>query len=372
MARGVGWLTGLLAAGAAVGCSDSHARDDSAPVVAAATPAVGEAAPLLDTIEVRRETLRRYAPAIGTLRARRMTRLGTQVSGRVEEVLVEVGDRVKRDQVLVRLDPTFFQIDVRELAAAVEAARGALAAAAADEMEKEREKARQLDLFAGGSGSTKDRDDALSEYDAAVGRRAQVAAELAAAEQRLRAGEERLAETEIRAPYDAMVTLRLVDPGQPAQTAPPTELIEIQETGVLYLEFALPQELRSAVDVGTPVEFAVEGVRDGGGTVRLEVIYPALDEATRAFRCRAVLDNTAQRLSPGLLVEVRALVEEARDVLVVPRTAVAPAREGWQVLVATDGVPEVRAVQLGMVAEDRAQVLRGLAEGDRVLAAATR
>ena len=356
----------MLAAGLA-GCSEPGSKAGAATISATETPPEPTTQPDFVSVPVERATLRQTAPAVGTIRARQVTKLGPQVSGRVSEVLVDVGDQVTRGQVLVRLDPAFFALEVEQNRAAVEAARGALAAAEVTVETARREKERQAGLIASGAGSTKEHDDAVSAYDRAVADRAEQAGKLAEAVKRLEWAQQRLVETEIRAPYDGVITARLVDPGEPATSAPVTHLLEIQEVGTLYLEFALPQELLGSVGVGTGLEFKVEGVPDGAGTGSVAVVFPAIDEATRSFRCRAVLENPAHKYGPGLLARVRVVTHEVADALVVPRAALTPAAAGWTAQVLEHGRPVARAVTVGRVGDDRAEVLGGLAEGERVV-----
>ncbi len=299
------------------GCDGSRPAAAQVAALAAAAqtgPAVGATAISGSEREGHaRESWESYATAVGTLRARRSTRVGPQVAGRVQAVEVEVGDRVREGEVVVRLDPTLFEIEVAQSEAAAEAARGALAAAVADLEQKERELRRQADLLARGSGSPKDHDDALAGYAQALGTRAERAGKLAEAEQRVRWAQQRLDETQVRAPYAGAVTARLVDPGEPASAAPVTHLLEIQEVDRLYLEFSLPQELLAEVRAGTALEFQVEGGVAGWRTGHVAVIFPAIDEATRAFRCRAEIDNTDGLLAPGLLARVRVALAEGRE-----------------------------------------------------------
>jgi len=369
------WLgAAALAAGALLwGCNEAGQPKAAPPAAPAAVVASQNvtAAPARPTAEVRRETLRRCAPAVGSFRARQTTKLGPQVSGRVQQVLVDVGDLVKQGQVLVRLDPTFFEIDVQQNKAAVEASEGALASLAVDVANAEREMKRQLDLFEQGAGSTKERDDAVTAYDRAVANRAEKAGRLAEAQKRLEYVQQQLEETQIRAPYDGAITARMVDPGESATMMPPTQLVAIQEIGVLYLEFALPQELLGSVSVGAPLQFEVEGVPDGAATGTVAVIFPAVDEMTRSFYCRAVIENPRRKYQPGLLARVNVVLQEVKDALVVPRTALSQTASGWQALVAAeDGPPVVTPVEVGLMTDDWAQVLKGLTEGERVIAAA--
>lgn len=183
----------------------------------------------------------------------------------------------------------------------------------------------------------------------------------------LRYAGNRLDETVIRAPYDAVVTKRLVDPGEPVTSTPITYLLEIQEIEMLNLDFSLPQEMISQVSTGMPVEFDVEGVEEGRGTGKISVIYPDLDKETRSFRYRAVVENRGLKFRPGSLVQVRLVIRESKDTLIIPRKALSQKEEGWQVLVFNNNHPVPRIVRVGLVTENEAEILEGLKEDERIL-----
>ncbi len=369
-----GLVTGLCLMLAAVlslaaGCDrpSQGARLDRQVTTSAATTTIS--AETERVLVVRRGSLRVYTPTIGSIRARQTTRLGPQVSGRVKEVLVDVGHYVTKGQVLVRLDPAFFEIDIQQREAAVKSAKGALAAAEADLVFRQRELDRQKDLHDRGAGSTKEYDDARTAFDRALASRDEQRGKLAEAEQRLRYAKQSLAETEILAPYDGVITARLVDVGEPAPTMPPTQVLEIQEVNTLYLEFSLPQETRERVKEGTPLEFEVEGVPGGVGIATVDTVFPAIDAATRSFRCRAVISNTTRRYQPGMLAKVRVLTGEAVGALLVPRQALVSTASGWQVTVLEGEHPRQRTVSVGLMTDEAAEILEGLEEGEAVLTA---
>ncbi len=318
-------------------------------------------------VEVRRETLRRFTPAVGTLRARQTTSVSSQVAGRVESVLVDVGDVVKKGQVLVRLDQTFIRLEVEQLKAGLAAARAAVVAAQIDVQETDRERKRKTELFQRDSAAPKEKDDAVAYYDRALAGQDAKKALLQQTERQLQYAEERLRETSIVAPYDAVVTKRLVDPGEPVAVVPATRLLEIQEVAVLYLEFSLPQELLGVVKEKTPIAYEVEGLADFKGTGTVATVFPAIDEMTRSFRCRVVVENPDLKLRPGLLARVRVEDRVVKDALVVPKAALSQTASGWQVLASNDGHPVPRSVTVGQTVDDKVEILSGLKEGDRVL-----
>lgn len=389
----------LFVAGCPKTTSDAPA---ASPTTAAAAPAAAETATASSSswVAVAARTLREEAPAVGSFRARQTTRVGAEVSGEVLEVLVDVGAAVTRDQPLVRLDPTFFEIEVAQRRAEVESAQARKVSAeqgvqtAQAEVEHARASVGEAELrfermralWEKPEGQTPsipksrfdEADFALREArarllsaESRVGEaqaglsQANVGVSLAA--QTLRYAEERLKKTEVTAPYNGVVTARLVDAGEPVTATPVTHLMEVQETAVLYLEFSLPQELLGVVRKGTPVRFEAEGVDDSQATGAIEVVFPTIDEATRSFRCRVVVDNREGRFPPGVLARVHVTTRAVEDALVVPRTALAAGEGGWAVRVdAGDGRVAPRRVELGLTTEKEVQILSGLSPGERV------
>jgi len=311
------------------------------------------------TAVVRRDTLFDVMPTVGTFKARQITKLGSQVAGRVEAVLVDVGDNVKKGQELVRLERNFFEIEMAQRQADLDIAKLAVSDA-----KRKLERAREL----WGDGvdppiSQQFLDDAQTGHSMALAR-------LNQAEQAIRFISERLKETVIRAPYDGVIMQRFVHQGEPVQAMFITPLLEIQEVSVLELLFSLPQESLPRVKKGMPVLFRVEGLPGGQGMATLETIFPANDEATRAFRCRVIVQNPNQVLRPSLLAQVGVVKRQLPNVLAVPRSALTETLTGWRATVVADGKREARDVKIGLITfMDSVEILDGLREGEQVVLA---
>ncbi len=344
-------LAGILAAG-------------KGPAAAEGTPANpgpaagGTEAPKGRWAEARRDTLRRYASAVGNFQARRTTQVGSGVSGRVLEVLVDVGDVVRAGQELVKLEPALFEIEVAQRRADLESAGVVLA-------EAELNHTRMKNLWEKPDGTEPSIPRKL--YDDARSRREGAQSRLAQSKAALDWALERLKETVVRAPYDSVVTRRMVDPGEPVTSPPLTHLLEIQEVGILELEYALPQEMLSRVREGAPVTFEAEGASGAKGEGKVDIVYPVVDPATRSFRCRTLVQNADRCFRPGMLAAVRILELEAKDALLVPRSALRQAASGWQVQVLSGNAIAARTVKVGLMTDDQAEVLEGLAPGEKVV-----
>lgn len=354
------WL--LLVAVALVGCTGDEdppqslsTRADPGTVASQSTtvPPGGE------WIACSRRTLSSYYPAVATMHANRVTRVGPQVAGRVEAVLVDEGAVVKAGAELVRLERVFFELAVQGRRAEVQSAKVSKSAA-------QLQFNRMRNLWEKPEGEEpsiprKLYDDARSALQGAEARVLQAEASQRDSEQKLR-------ETVIRAPYDSVVSRRLVDPGEPVTATPVTHLLELQDLSSVELQFALPQRMLSAVRAGTAIEFEVDGVPGGPWQSRVSVVLPDLDEATRSFRCKAVVENRAGLFRPGLLGRVRVVEEQIEDALAAPKGAVERYGAGWRVRVRTAGGVEWRTVVVGLQTHDHVEIRSGLSAGDQVYA----
>jgi len=350
-------------------------------------------------IEVQRRSVSQDVPAVGSFEARQTTMIGPQVAGRVQEIFVDVGDGVRRGERLMKLDPIFFVLAVRQRKSEVTAAQARVEtqskAISTAESEVERVAAvledAELDLRRMKNLWEKPQGQAPSiprqRYDRAVFKARQSHAAHAAATRRvdeagarlreaeaavsarqvdLARAEEELKETMILAPFDGVVTRRLVDTGERVNATPVTHVLEIQETGVLELVFALPQSFMARVVKGTPVRFHAEGVENGAGEGTVAVIHPDLDPKTRSVRYRVSVDNSKGLLRPGLLAQLDILLKSAPDAVAIPRAALRQDDAGWFVTVKKENQPVRRNVVVGVVGPKDAEIRRGLSPDDLV------
>jgi membrane fusion protein (multidrug efflux system) len=367
---------------------------ETAPAAKPEVTTAAEAKPSATWISAKRDTVRVTVGAVGTLRARQVSVLGAQVSGRVAEVLVEVGSVVAEKQELVRLDPVFFRLAVESrtaevdnakarcttLDAALNAAKAQVEAAEAETADAKLNLERMRALWEKPDGSEPSIPKRM--YDEAVTRDRTTRARLEAAnagiqevrarmieagngvllaEVGLRRAQQDLAESVIRAPYAGVITRRLVDPGASATSAPVTDVLEIQEVARLYLECSVPQELLSGLGTQTRLQFTVDGA-PGNYDATVSTVFPAIDAATRNIRLRAEVDNAAGRLRPGSLAQVQVVLKEIPDAVVVPRSALKQTAAGWVVVGRKGEIP----VKIGVIDGDRVQIIDGLSAGDDV------
>lgn len=232
---------------------------------------------------------------IGTLCPNASSKIGSQVSGRIEEIEIEVGDHVQKGQTLAILDRTLLEIDLNQKVATLESAKIEF-----DDAETNFQRMKKLwEKPAGEVPSISQK-----RFEDASMRLQQAAVQITQGQEAVKRAEYALNEASIKAPFQGIITKKFISAGETVATVPSTDIVEIQSIHPLYLEFAIPQSFLNWVTPGTNLAFEVEG----GGVAKKEaaiaLVYPKVDENTRSVKCRAVIDNGDFKLRPGSLVKV--------------------------------------------------------------------
>lgn len=290
----------------------------------------------------------------GEVRARREPALAFQVGGRLKARAVEVGDRVRRGQVLAELDP-------EDLGLQVEAARAQLAAAEADLALARAERDRYQALVEQQVVSRSLFETRQSAWQAAEARARQTRAQLAVAQNQ--AGYAKLT-----APADGRIAQRLAEVGQVVGAG--QAVFVLAEDGEREVAISLPEQRIERFTPGLPVQ--VELWSHPGELIqgRLREIAPAADPASRTYAARIGLQEARIPADLGQSARVH-VAFNGRQALALPLSAI-HANGGepfvWVVEPGT-GLALKRPVQLGPYGEERVPVLSGLDKGEWVVAA---
>lgn len=279
----------------------------------------------------------RETTAIGSLRADEGVTITSEIAGRVAEIHFNEGDSVAADQPLFRLDQEMGLAERDRAAAALALSETNLRRA---EM-----------LFQDQAIAERERDEALAQW------------RLDQAD--LRLAEARLAKTAIRAPFAGLLGLRQVSVGSYLQ--PGEAVVTLDAIDPLKVDFQLPETKSAALRVGQPLTIRVEALPGRTFAGRVEAISPRLDEAGRSIRLRAVIANPEQLLKPGMFAQVRLILEQRPEALLVPEAAILPSAEGQSVFRVKEGVVEAVAVTTGLRRQGLVEITGGLAAGDQVI-----
>ena len=292
-------------------------------------------------------------PAVsGSLAPDREATVRAEVGGPVLQTLVDQGTRVSAGTVLARIDDTA----IRD---AFLSARSGMTSAQANADIAKRELERAQKLVEAGAIAARDVENASRANTAA-------ASQLADARSRLTAAQEQLEKTTVRAPIAGVVSIRSVNAGDLA--SPGTALFTIVDPSSMRLEGSVPTEQVSAVRLGMPVTFTVQGYPGRTFTGRITRINPVADPTTRQVRFVASIPNTGNTLVGGLFAEGR-VASEAHTASVVPMTAIDHRSASPTTVRVKNGKAERIGVGLGLsdAVTETVEVTRGLAVGDTVL-----
>jgi RND family efflux transporter MFP subunit len=176
--------------------------------------------------------------------------------------------------------------------------------------------------------------------------------------------------TRIEAPYDGVITRRNVDTGhltRPGSDAPP--LFIAARTDVVTIVVDVPETYAADVDKGDRASVKLQAMK--GRTVEGKVTRTgwALDSKTRTIRTEIDIPNPGGKLRPGLYAYATVIVEEHKDVLTIPTTAVLPEKDKAFCVVVVDGKAVRKPIETGLSDGTRTEVVSGLDGGEAVVKA---
>jgi RND family efflux transporter MFP subunit len=405
------------------GCSQPTAAQTPA------NPGVGAPQATVDRVTAgppARKTLKRFTTQPGKIEAFEETPLYAKVSGYVDKVLVDIGDRVKKDQILATLwVPELTdqlqqkealvaqaEAEVKQAEAAIRAAEAAAATAAArvqesqagikrSEAEYERWKAesnRINELAASGSVTRKIADETLNQFRAADAARQEAQArvdsakaalnesqanvenakaDLAAAAARRRVAEANLSQaktmvnyTQITAPYDGVITRRAIDTRhfvQPPAGDGAMPLLVICAADTVRVFVDVPEMEAPLVDLKDAAAIQLQSLP--GVEIQGEVTRTSwdLDPANRSLRVEIDIPNSEGQLRPGMYATASILLAERKEVLTLPVTAmVRDGREAFCYRVESGRVYRT-PIQLGLRVGNEVEIVSGLKGNETVV-----
>jgi RND family efflux transporter MFP subunit len=270
--------------------------------------------------------------------------------GRLEEIRVREGDRVRKGDVLARLEDA-------DLRAAVEQSRAAVRMAEANLENAEAQHGRMANLQKRGSATEKSLEDAVAAFRVAEAGLEQARANLLAAEVAL-------SYSELQAPMGGWVVRKLVETGD--MITPGTPLLVIEDLSRVKVTFHVPETDVVGLKEGSPAEVSVD-VLGQVYDAAVDRVVPSGDPASRTFRVQLILDNTDGILRSGMFARARFLRGE-RQALAIPMDAVVR-RGGLDgvFVVEEDLRARLRWLKLGRAEGELVEVLSGLEVGHRLV-----
>jgi RND family efflux transporter MFP subunit len=297
-------IAGVLALAAGGAAYLGSGPAEPLPTAAAEAPKVVELAEM-EVTRVVRQDLASSIRVSGSLQPVRRAGLNARISGTLEEVTVDVGDRVKAGDVIARFDTTDLETTLRERKATLAATEAQLGAA-------EQTLERTRSLSASGISSRANLDQAEAEAN-------RLRAQLRALQTQVEASEKDIRDAVVRAEFDGTISRRSVDQGQ--TVAVNTEIFGMVDLSEMEVAAGVPTSRIAEVRLGQTATLKVEGI--GGREFKAEVvrISPVAVANSRSIEVFLAIDNSDETLRGGMFATGAITVRESPDVIALPASA---------------------------------------------------
>ncbi len=296
--------------------------------------------------EVKQETWESLLPAVGSVAAVQGVVLRAELSGTVREIAFDSGATATKGQVLVRLDTSSEEAQLRSAEAQRELAR----------LNRDRSRG----LYAEGVVSKADLDTREAEYLKTGGDVEVIQATIA--------------KKTILAPFAGRLGIRTVNLGQYVNEGTP--IVSLQSLDPVFVDFSVPEQQLEQLKRAMEVRVVTDATPGRVFTGRVTALNPEVDPATRSLKVQVTVANGGGELRPGMFARVNLVLPEAEPILAIPSTAVVHAPYGDSVFVISDvkdektgkTVKEARmtTVRLGETRGDFIAVTSGLKAGQTV------
>ncbi|HJU66386.1 MAG TPA: efflux RND transporter periplasmic adaptor subunit, partial [Gemmatimonadaceae bacterium] len=347
-----------------IACGDDSAARGATPAAAGEAkgaangggPAGGRRAPSVtlastDVMTVSRTELEEGTAITGDLLPIETVEVRARLEGDLVGVYVREGQRVTEGQVLARFEASEQESDQQSAEAARAAAETELSTAQWNLEQAE-------ELFR--AGAIPERDLKATQQGVAAAR-----ASLAAAEARVRSTSSFVRDTRVLAPTSGVVQRRMVQDGEHVARGAP--MFTVVRNDVLELAAAVPANSAEGVTPGKVVRFSAGGRQIDGRVAR---VSPTVDPATRSITIYVQIPNPGGVLKGGTFASGRIVGRTIPSALAIPTSSLRQLPDGRPFVFKIDGTVLAQApVRLGVVDQERAmaEVLEGLAEGDRII-----
>lgn len=308
----------------------------------------------VQTAQVQPRNFTREIESTGTLVARQHAQLRTLVPGKIIKVNVDIGDYVKKGQILLRIRPRDYQL-------ALEQAEATLARAQAQYNNAKQDYDRIKNLYQAGSATGQQRDQAEAGYQ-------QADASLKQAKAARDDAQQKLEDTIIRAPYSGFITHRYVMEGGFANMG--QEAFDITDLSVLEAEMNIPERYAGAIPRGLKVTISflsnfqpVEGI--------VSHVNPSIDTSTRTFAIKVRVKNPGFKLPDGLFCTGDFKLPVLKDQPAVPKDALSEQQGQTIVWVIKNGKAHQRQVTKGITEGNWVMIDSGLNIGEKVAVSGT-
>jgi membrane fusion protein (multidrug efflux system) len=272
----------------------------------------------------------------GTLRPDEEVDLTFETSGKIVQINFTEGTRVKKGDLLAKVNDKPLQAQLEKLEAQLKMA--------------EAKEFRQRSLL--------DKDAISQEsYD-------QVQTDVQTIKADINLIKANISQTELRAPFDGIVGLRYVSEG--SFTTASTKIAKLIKISPIKIEFSISEKYASEIKIGYPITFKIVG-NNKEFTASVYAIDPKIDLDTRTVLLRALYQNKNEELRPGTFAGVTLELSKIDNAVAIPTEALIPQMDGETVFIYKNGKAQTIKVVTGLRTESKIQITDGLNFGDTLI-----
>ena len=314
--------------------------------------------------------------ASGYVTARRAATVSSKVTGKVVEVLIEEGLKVKAGQILARLDDLNVKASLKVAEAQLESAKAALEQTRVQLKQASQEFQRVTELAKQHIASQSDLDLAEANAKSLQAHLAQQELDVTVAERQVAGWQQQVDDMTIRAPFDGVITTKDAQPGEMISPVSAgggftrTGIGTIVDMGSLEIEIDVNESYINRVEPGQAVAATLDAYPEWKIPCKVIAIIPTADRQKSTVKVRVGFDQLDPRILPEMSVKV-AFHDQggaaATRTVTVPKTAV-QSRDGRDVVfIVQNGRAERRAVTVSDAQGDAAVLSAGLSAGEKVI-----
>jgi len=262
--------------------------------------------------------------------------LKSEISGRIESVSFEEGQKVAKNQLLVKISDTDLQAALNKL-----------------QIQKkylEDKEKRAAELLKSGNASQESYDGAQNSLDI-------VKADIEILKLQI-------AKTEIRAPFAGTAGFKNISSGSFVSAG--NLLLNFYQNDLLKIEFSIPEKYASIIKPNAEIKFKIDG-SDEANTAKISAIAPKVNQLTRTVPVRALYANKNGKVLPGNFANVEIGLNTINDAILIPADALLKSAEGEKVFVFNAGKAHQKFVKTGLRTQKEIMITEGLSSGDSLI-----
>lgn len=272
----------------------------------------------------------------GTILANEEVELHSEVSGKIQKLLIREGAVVKKGDLLFKINDADLQAQLKKTELRVQLAK-----------DKEQ---RQKTLLQKDGISQEAYDIALNDLNSAI-----------ADVQLLKANIEK---TELRAPFDGKIGLRYISEG--SYISPNTKIALLQDFSSVKIDFTIPEKYVEFVQQGTKIEFS-SASSNKTFPATVYAIEPKIDPLTRTVQIRAHCPNPLKIHVPGSFAKIFVILNSIENTFMIPTESIIPELKGQKVFLVKNGKIQPQSVSTGIRNDQKVQITAGLNIGDSII-----